>query len=97
MEDQDIIHLGPRARPIRSERDYLAAKQLLSEHAQTLRPFLEAGRFQSLIRELGDYESHSMGTSATSEARTAETSVIEQPQRRWTDAVHWGAGQAAFV
>ena len=59
MEVKDVTYFGSKARPIFIERDYDAAKRLLSLHAQTLKPFLEAGRFQSLIRELSDYERRS--------------------------------------
>ena len=64
MEARDVTYFGPKARPIFIERDYDAAKRLLSLHAQTLKPFLEAGRFQSLIRELSDYERRSGNTPA---------------------------------
>jgi hypothetical protein len=96
MELRDVTYFGPKARPIFSERDYDAAKRLLSEHAQTLKPFLEAGRFQSLIRELSDYEHRSGGTPAASAGQAANSEVAgrqRRPQRRWSDAGHWGSGQ----
>lgn len=99
MEARDVTYFGSRARPIFSERDYHAAKRLLSEHAQTLRPFLEAGRFQSLIRELSDYERRS-GSSPAALAQQATDSEVagqRQPQRRWSDAGPWGGGHAAYV
>ena len=99
MEARDVTYFGPKARPIFIERDYDAAKRLLSLHAQTLKPFLEAGRFQSLIRELSDYERRSGNTPAT----VAEAAgALEPPgrqralHRRWSDAGHWG-GQASYV
>jgi len=99
MEGNDVVFFGPRARPISSERDYQAARRLLSEHAQTLKPFLEAGRFQSLIRELSDYESRSASPPGTLAEHTADYEVDRpsQPQRRWSDAAHWGGGQAAYA
>ena len=99
MEARDVTYFGSRARPIFSERDYHAAKRLLSEHAQTLKPFLEAGRFQSLIRELSDYERRSSSTPAALAERVADSGADGQgqPQRRWSDAAHWGGGHAAYV
>jgi hypothetical protein len=99
MEAMDVTYFGPKARPIFIERDYDAAKRLLSLHAQTLKPFLEAGRFQSLIRELSDYERRSGSTpSAVAEPGAAFEPVGRQraPHRRWSDAGHWG-GQASYV
>jgi hypothetical protein len=99
MDGNDVVFFGPRARPISSERDYQAARRLLSEHAQTLKPFLEAGRFQSLIRELSDYESRSANTPGSLAERAADYEVDSQGQlqRRWSDAAHWGGGQAAYA
>jgi hypothetical protein len=99
MDGNDVVFLGPRARPISSERDYQAARRLLSEHAQTLKPFLEAGRFQSLIRELSDYESRSASThgSLAEHAADYELDRRNQLQRRWSDAGPWAGGQAAYV
>ena len=99
MDGNDVVFLGPRARPISSERDYEAARRLLSEHAQTLKPFLEAGRFQSLIREVSNYESRSASTHGSSARHSAEYELDRQNQlqRRWSDAARWGSGQAAYV
>ena len=100
METGDVIYFGSKARPIFSERDYDAAKRLLSEHAQTLKPFLEAGRFQSLIRELSDYEHRSGNTAAALAEQAANSEVAgrqRQPQRRWSDTGPWGAGHPAYV
>jgi len=99
MEARDVTYFGSRARPIFSERDYHAAKQLLSEHAQTLKPFLEAGRFQSLIRELSDYErrSQSAPVALAEPAADSEVEGERQPQRRWSDSGHWGRGHPAYV
>jgi hypothetical protein len=99
MEASDVTNFGSRARPIFSERDYQAAKRVLSEHAQTLKPFLEAGRFQSLIRELSDYEKRSLKPPAAL-AEPAVDSQVEgkgQPRRRWSDSAHWGRGRPAYV
>ena len=97
MHERETQPSDPRARPILSERDYKAAKLLLAEHAQTLKPYLEAGRFQSLIRELGRYETLSSvkpaGFSARAEA--ADTVGRDQPQRRWTDTTRWQGAHAA--
>ena len=100
MEVRDVTYFGSRARPIFSERDYDAAKRLLSEHAQTLRPFLEAGRFQSLIRELSDYERRSGSTPAALAEPAAASDVgsrQRRPQRRWSDAGQWGGGNPAYA
>lgn len=99
MDGNDVVFLGSRARPIFSERDYQAARRLLSEHAQTLKPFLEAGRFQSLIRELSDYESRSASAPGTLAGHRGEYELENhrQLQRRWSDAERWGGGQAAYV
>jgi len=96
MEARNATYLGARARPIFSERDYHAAKRLLSEHAQSLKPFLEAGRFQSLIRELSDYERRSSSTPAASGALSVGPGVEGHtpPQRRWSDSAHWANGHA---
>jgi hypothetical protein len=100
MEAKDVMYFGSKARPIFSERDYDAAKRLLSEHAQTLKPFLEAGRFQSLIRELSDYE-HRSGSTATAPAEQAANSELvgrqRRLQRRWSDTGPWAGGQPAYV
>lgn len=99
MEARDVTYFGSRARPIFGERDYHAAKRLLLEHAQTLKPFLEAGRLQSLIRELSDYERRSSSTPAALAEHAADSEEVdgqEQPQRRWSDAAHWG-GRHAYV
>ena len=99
MESKLTRHSDTRARPIFGERDYQAAKQLLAQHAQALRPYLEAGRFQSLIRELSDYEKRSAGRLANL-AEHVDLSQADgqgQPQRRWSDASHWGAAHAAYV
>ena len=97
MHQRETQPSDPRARPILSERDYNAARQLLAEHAQALKPYLEAGRFQSLIRELGRYEtlptSRPAGFSVRAEA--AETGSLDQPQRRWTDTPRWQGAHAA--
>ena len=97
MEGKDTRRSDTRARPILSERDYDAAKQLLSEHAQTLKPYLEAGRFQSLIRELSHYEMSSTSRLAGFAARPAVSNADSQnqPQRRWSDTAHWRAAHAA--
>jgi hypothetical protein len=97
MEGKDTRQSDTRARPILSERDYDAAKQLLSEHAQTLKPYLEAGRFQSLIRELSHYEMRSTSRLAGFAARPAvpNPDAQDQPQRRWSDTAHWQAAHAA--
>jgi hypothetical protein len=100
MEARDAIYFESKARPIFSERDYDAAKRLLSEHAQTLKPFLEAGRFQSLIRELSDYEHRSGSTEAALAEQAADSEAAarqRRPQRRWSDAGYWGSGQPAYV
>jgi len=99
MKSKVTRHSDTRARPIFSERDYQAAKQLLSEHAQALRPYLEAGRFQSLIRELGDYEMRSADrlTDLAHHPDLSQTGSQGQPQRRWSDTSHWGAAHAAYA
>ena len=100
MEARDVAYLGPKARPIFIERDYDAAKRLLSLHAQTLKPFLEAGRFQSLIRELSDYERRTSGSPSASAEPVADAEVSRRqrpPQRRWSDADHWAGGRASYV
>jgi hypothetical protein len=100
METRDVTYFGSRARPIFSERDYDAAKRLLSEHAQTLKPFLEAGRFQSLIRQLSDYERRSGSTPAALVEPGADAEVAgrqRQRQRRWSDAGHRGGGSPAYA
>jgi len=97
MHEREIQPLDLWARPILSERDYNAAKQLLAEHAQALKPYLQAGRFQSLIRELGRYEtlltSRPAGFSVRAEA--ADQGSREQPQRRWSDTPRWQGAHAA--
>jgi len=100
MEVKDLTYFGSKARPIFIERDYDAAKRLLSLHAQTLKPFLEAGRFQSLIRELSDYERRSGALTAALAPPVAASEVAGRqrpPQRRWSDAGHWGGGQRSYV
>jgi len=97
MHERETQPADPRARPILSERDYNATKLLLAEHAQTLKPYLQAGRFQSLIRELGRYETlltaRPAGFSVRLEA--AETLGRDRPQRRWSDTPRWQGAQAA--
>lgn len=95
MEDRK--QADARARPILSERDYDATRQLLSEHVQMLRPYLEAGRFQSLIRELSAYEKHSTSRFAEFSARPAVPNANGQSQlqRRWSDTARWHAVHAA--
>ena len=97
MHEREGQPSDPRARPILSERDYNAAKLLLAEHAQTLKPYLQAGRFQSLIRELGRYETLCTGrpTGFSVRMETADTSSRDQPQRRWTDTTRWQGAHAA--
>lgn len=99
MESKDTMDPDTGARPILSDRDYHAAKQLLSEHARTLKPYLQAGRFQSLIRELSDYEMRSASRLAglAERAAVSKADTQGQPQRRWSDAAHWQAGHAAYV
>src|SRR5437867_168486 len=100
MEARNVAYLRPKARPIFIERDYDAAKRLLSLHAQTLKPFLEAGRFQSLIRELSDYERRSgdkPGASAEPVINSQIASRQRPPQRRWSDADSWGSGHPSYV
>jgi hypothetical protein len=102
MEAKNIRYLGSKARPISSERDYDAARRLLLEHAQTLKPFLEAGRFQSLIRELSEYEQRSDSTPAAL-ALAEQVAISEaagrqkRPQRRWTDGGNWGGAHSAYA
>jgi hypothetical protein len=97
MEGMETRQSDTKARPISSERDYIAAKQLLSEHAQTLKPFLEAGRFQSLIRELSDYEMRSTSGLAEFAARPGASNADAEGQqlRRWSDTARWQAAYAA--
>src|SRR5262245_6609545 len=97
MHERETQPADPRARPILSERDYNATKLLLAEHAQTLRPYLEAGRFQSLIRELGRYETLSTARAAGFSGRAEGTETLgrDQPQRRWSDTPLWQGAQAA--
>jgi len=97
MHERQTQPADPRARPILSERDYNAAKLLLAEHAQALKLYLEAGRFQSLIRELGRYETLTPGRPAAFSVRleTADTSSQDQPQRRWSDTPRWQGAHAA--
>src|SRR5262245_13140138 len=97
MMHEREIRPDPRARPILSERDYNAARQLLAEHVQALKPYLEAGRFQSLIRELGRYETLLTGRSAGFAVRpdAADTVGRDQPQRRWSDTPRWQGVHAA--
>jgi len=99
MEAKDDTQSGSRARPIFSERDYQAAKRLLSEHAQSLKPFLEAGRFQSLIRELSDYERRAASTppALAQPATDSETEGERLPHRRWSDPAQWGHGHPAYM
>jgi hypothetical protein len=97
MHERETQPSDPRARPILSERDYNAAKLLLAEHAQALKPYLQAGRFQSLIRELGRYETLPTGRPAgfSVGAEAAHTGSRDQPQRRWTDTPRWQGAHAA--
>ena len=97
MHERETQPSDPRARPILSERDYNAAKLLLAEHAQALKPYLEAGRFQCLIRELGRYETLSTARPAgySAHAEAADTVSRDQPQRRWTDISRWQGAHAA--
>jgi hypothetical protein len=97
MHEREIQPSDPRARPILSERDYNAAKLLLAEHAQALKPYLEAGRFQSLIRELGRYETlpSSKPAGVLVRVEAADTGSRDRPQRRWTDTPRWHGAHAA--
>lgn len=101
MNAKDLKQPGPKARPIVIERDYDAAKRLLSLHAQRLQPFLEAGRFQSLIREVSDYERRSSNASAFAPVPESKPAVsVDQrwaPQRRWSDADNWNSGKTAYA
>ena len=97
MHERETQPSDPRARPILSERDYNAAKLLLAEHAQALRPYLQAGRFQSLIRELGRYETLPTDRPASFSARAEKVDAVggDQPQRRWSDTPLWRGAHAA--
>ena len=96
MHERETQPSDPRARPILSERDYNAAKLLLAEHAQALKPYLQAGRFQSLIRELGRYETLTTGRPASFSARAEKVDKVgDQPQRRWSDTPLWQGAHAA--
>jgi len=97
MHERETQPSDARARPILSERDYDAAKLLLAEHAQALKPYLQAGRFQSLIRELGRYETLPRGRLASSSARAEKVDKVggDQPQRRWSDTPLWQGAHAA--
>jgi len=95
MHERETQPADPRARPILSDRDYNAAKQLLAEHAQTLKPYLQAGRFQSLIRELGRYETLLTSRPASFSVRTEAADTQDQPQRRWSDTPRWQSAHAA--
>ena len=87
MQEKDEGRRGRSARPILVERDYEAAKRSLQDHVTNLKPFLEAGRLEALIRVLSDYErqpglrARRVGLSAGS--RPARE---EHPRRRWTDS-----------
>jgi len=100
MEARNVRYPGAKARPISSERDYDAARRLLLEHAQTLKPFLEAGRFQSLIRELSDYEQRSDSTPAALAEQAALSEAMGRQrrlQRRWSDSGNWSDAQSAYA
>lgn len=96
-QQKDAKSLAKKARPIADERDYQATKQLLAEHARTFTPFLEAGRFQSLIRALGEYEARTSipNTAAAEHAAASAPVATQRLQRRWSDTRFWVIGHAA--
>jgi hypothetical protein len=97
MESKDNKAFVRKARPILSERDYHATKQVLSTHAQTLKPFLEPGRFEGLLRELSAYDtSHATVNPAFAGQRPDQrTDMDRPPQRRWSDLTRWWSSHAA--
>ena len=96
-DPKDTPPFARKARPILSQRDYQATRQVLSTHAQTLTPFLEPGRFEGLLRELSAYETHSAkvhpGATGSVSVRNADTD--RQRQRRWSDLTDWWSSHAA--
>lgn len=86
MEAPDTAN-GPRkARPILNERDCLAVRQILNERVRSLSPFLEEGRFEGLIRELGRYEQLSAQGSPLRGGEPPPSRAVPALQRRWSDA-----------
>jgi hypothetical protein len=96
-EPKDTPLFARKARPILSQRDYQATKQVLSTHAQTLTPFLEPGRFEGLLRELSAYETHNakVHPGATGSLSIRNTDTDRQRQRRWSDPTEWLSSNAA--
>jgi hypothetical protein len=97
MESKDNKAFVRKARPILRERDYHATKQVLSTHAQTLKPFLEPGRFEGLLRELSTYEASNAKVHPGSAGHRSdqESDVDRQLQRRWSDLAGWWSSHAA--
>jgi hypothetical protein len=97
MESEDTKAFVRKARPILSERDYNATKQVLSTHAQTLKPFLEPGRFEGLLRELSAYETSNAKMNLTFAGHRVDqrTDMDRRPQRRWSDLTRWRPSHAA--